>query len=244
MNEELKVGELANRSGVSVRTLHYYEEVGLLVPAARTAAGHRLFGHQEVMRLQQIRSLVQLGFSLDEVKGFLGDPDFSALGVVEMHIERLDQVMVRQTRLRSRLASIAQRLAAASEIEANDFLQVIKETTMFDKYYTPEQLETLETRREEMGPEAMEKAQNDWAELIADVQAEMDRGAEPTSEPVLALARRWQALIDAFTQRDPGITQSLGKVWQNEAPQLRENHGRFMPSAEMMGYMSRALGAL
>lgn len=53
--EALKVGELARRTGLSVRTLHHYDEIGLLSPARRTATGHRLYGRDEIRRLQQIR---------------------------------------------------------------------------------------------------------------------------------------------------------------------------------------------
>ncbi len=81
-------------------------------------------------------------------------------------------------------------------------------TTMFEKHYTPEQLAELKRRREALGPEAIEKAQSDWRELIAEVKVEMETGMAPEAEPVLALARRWQALVEAFTRqrfRDDGL---------------------------------------
>lgn len=59
-SEEMRVGELAKRTGVSVRTLHYYEEIGLLRPAYRTAAGHRVYGLDEVARFGIERSLGKL----------------------------------------------------------------------------------------------------------------------------------------------------------------------------------------
>ena len=67
----LKVSELARRAGVSVRTLHYYEEVGLIAPA-RTESGHRRYGRAAIERLQQIRSLQQLGFSLSQIHALFG----------------------------------------------------------------------------------------------------------------------------------------------------------------------------
>jgi DNA-binding transcriptional MerR regulator len=243
MGRELKVGEVARRTGVSVRALHYYEEIGLLRPE-RTAAGHRLFGRDEVARLQQIRSLAQLGFALDEVKGFLGKPDFSLDRVLELHIERLDEAMAAQQRLRARLEAVRRRLAAAEDVSIDQFLETIKETTMYEKHYTPEQLAKLEGGRETLGSEGLDKAQSDWSELIAEVRVEMEKGTEPTAEAMRALARRWQALIDAFTQGDPGITQSLANVWKHERPQLERQHGGAVPSAEMMAYVGQALKAL
>src|SRR6266540_3219671 len=69
MGKELwKVGDLARRTGLSIRTLHYYDEIGLLSPSHRTGSGHRLYDVDDVARLQRILSLRQLGFSLEEVK--------------------------------------------------------------------------------------------------------------------------------------------------------------------------------
>jgi MerR HTH family regulatory protein len=81
-----KVGELAGRTGLSVRALHHYEEIGLLVPSGRTRAGHRLYAEAEVLRLQQIVSLRALGFSLAEIRGCLDDdPGFSRVRVIRLH---------------------------------------------------------------------------------------------------------------------------------------------------------------
>src|SRR2546430_17336065 len=84
-----RVGELAKRTGVSVRTLHWYEEIGLLEPSQRTEAGHRLYAAEDVGRLQQIRSLRPLGFSLDEGREGLGNPQFSPQRVIALPLAPL-----------------------------------------------------------------------------------------------------------------------------------------------------------
>lgn len=70
------VQELAAVSGVSVRTLHYYDERGLLKPAARTASNYRVYGHAEVERLQQILLYRELGFDLTSIVSILDDDGF------------------------------------------------------------------------------------------------------------------------------------------------------------------------
>src|SRR5436190_23838628 len=85
----LKVGQLAERAGVSVRALHYYEEVGLLRPSGRSPGGHRLYRAADVARLHQIRSLRQLGLSIGEIRDSLARPTFTLRRVLELHIERL-----------------------------------------------------------------------------------------------------------------------------------------------------------
>lgn len=76
----LKVGELAHLAGLTVRTLHHYEEVGLLEPAGRTGAGHRYYGPAELRRLHRIVALRQLGLTLDEIgRALEGRPESLAL---------------------------------------------------------------------------------------------------------------------------------------------------------------------
>src|SRR5437868_15006110 len=87
--EGLKVGELARRTGLTVRTLHHYDEIGLLHPSLRTESGHRLYTAADVARLQQITSLRQLGFSLEEIRGCLHRPGFSPVEVMRRHAARL-----------------------------------------------------------------------------------------------------------------------------------------------------------
>ncbi|MDY6941143.1 MAG: MerR family transcriptional regulator, partial [Cyanobacteriota bacterium] len=77
----------------SIRTLHYYDEIHLLCPSHRTPAGHRLYGEAEIARLQQILSLRQLGFSLDEIRECLESPDFSLPKVIDLHRDRLREQM-------------------------------------------------------------------------------------------------------------------------------------------------------
>src|SRR4029077_3201950 len=87
--EALKVGELARRTGLTIRTLHHYDEIGLLKPSLHTEAGHRLYTADDIARLQQVLSLRQLGFSLEEVRDCLDQPSFSPLEVIRLHVERL-----------------------------------------------------------------------------------------------------------------------------------------------------------
>src|SRR5689334_8017536 len=86
-----KVGELAQLAGVSVRTLHHYEDVGLLRPGARTDSGHRLYTPRDVERLARIVALTQLGLSLEEVRRCLDDPALSPTALVHRHLQRARQ---------------------------------------------------------------------------------------------------------------------------------------------------------
>lgn len=239
-----KVGELAGRTGLSVRTLHHYDEIGLLSPSRRTEAGHRIYSAEDVVRLQKIRSLRSLGFGLEEIRALLEAPGLSLGKTLELHMSGLrDQIRARQEFLQ-RLALVARRLSSAGEASAEDLvdtaMEVIEMSERIEKYYTPEQLEYLEGRRREFGEEQIRAFEAEWQTLIAAVKTEMQAGTDPSDERVQRLARRWMELVEAFTGGDPGIARAVGNLWRQE-----ENiHG--IDTAEMreMGaYISRAQAA-
>lgn len=235
-----KVGELARRTGLTVRTLHHYDEIGLLVPSRRTVSDHRLYGFDDLDRLQRILSLRQLGFSLDEIAGCLDRSDFSLLAVLDLHVARLRERLEHERRLCDRLETVARQLRAAERVSTDALLQTIEVTTMFEQYYTSEQLEQLKTRRDTLGPEGMARGQNDWAELMTEARDAMERGIDPASDEAQTLGRRWQALIAAFTGGDPGITASLRRVY-DEAPAEAEKAGG--PDPALRDFMAKVNAA-
>ena len=238
-----RVGELARRTGLSVRALHHYDEIGLLEPSLRTEAGHRLYGGDDVSRLQQIQSLRAMGIPLDEIRRFLENPDVSPLRVVYLHLARLREQVAHQTRLMGRLQKVARHLESAESVSAEDLCQLIEGMTMMEKYFTTEQLEELRQREETLGAERMREAGKDWAVIIPAVRAEMERGTDPTSPKILELARRWQELVQAFTGGNPGIAQSLNTMYKNEGPALAQKLGN-VPDPAMFEYMGKAFAAL
>jgi DNA-binding transcriptional MerR regulator len=83
------VKKLADMAGVSVRTLHLYDEIGLLKPSVRTQARYRLYGEKELLRLQQILFYKELDFPLQEIGAILDDPGFDVVQALESHKEAL-----------------------------------------------------------------------------------------------------------------------------------------------------------
>jgi DNA-binding transcriptional MerR regulator len=234
-----RVGELARHTGLSVRTLHHYDGIGLLQPSLRTAAGYRLYAAGDISRLQQIVSLRQLGLSLTEVGETLRRPDHSSLRIVELQLARLRQEIERRQGLERRLQAIAARFRAAEEVSVAELTQTIEAMTMFDKYYTPEQLQELAARRAQLGDAHVQEVEAEWPRLITAVRAEMDRGADPASEPVQKLARRWMELVREFTGGNPGIASSLRTLYREE-PKVAADRG-FDPA--ILDFINRAAAA-
>lgn len=235
----LKVGDLAKQTGVSVRTLHYYDEIGLLSPSHRTEAGYRLYTTDDIMSLQQIVSLRQIGFSLEEIRECLKQHNFSLSRVIQLHMARLREQIELSHKLLKRLEIIAETVNSAESISVENLIETIEAICMFEKYYTPEQLETLKQRRELLGEEGMRQGQANWQELIEQVRVEMENGTDPTSESVQILAQHWLQLIQEFTGGDPEIAKSLNKMYQQEDPEVASQGA---VNSAMFEYMGQADG--
>jgi DNA-binding transcriptional MerR regulator len=231
------VGALAEASGLTVRTLHHWDEIGLLRPAERSAAGHRRYSAADVERLYRIVALRGLGLSLETIGAAL-ENDLRA--AVAAHLARVDEQLAQTRDLRRRLVDLLDAFDQLGEPSTDQIIETIEVMTMQAQYYTPEQLEQLEARRNELGEEGMAKSQRDWAELIAEMDAERAAGTDPADPRVQALADRWQALINAFTGGDPGITASLKRMYDEQgAP--KASRGAMSP--ELSEYVQQVMAA-
>ena len=132
-----KVGELARATGLTIRALHHYDELGLLVPSERTQAGHRLYDPEDVRRLYRIVALRRLSLPLEEVAAVLEDESVSLADTVRRHLERVERDLRRQQRLRRRLAQILFELDRNAEPTVDQFIDALEvmamvETTLED----------------------------------------------------------------------------------------------------------------
>jgi DNA-binding transcriptional MerR regulator len=104
-----KVGDVAKLAHVSVRTLHHYDETGLLVPPERSEAGYRLYTPEDLERLQQVLFHKELGFCLEDIRDLMSDPVFDRR---EALIAQRDQIAMRALRLEAMLGLIDRTLAS------------------------------------------------------------------------------------------------------------------------------------
>ncbi|MGI8706840.1 MAG: MerR family transcriptional regulator [Actinomycetota bacterium] len=233
-----KIGELAGATGLTVRTLHHYDEMGLLVPMRRSSAGHRLYSEADVRRLYRVLVLRHLGFPLQDIADYLERGGFDLRAALRRQLDELERHLHAQEELRGRLIRIVEAVEAAEEPSVEQLIDNMEAMMDVEKYYTPEQLSQLDERRKQLGDEGIERSQRDWAELIADVQREREAGTDPGDPRMQELAGRWQGLIDAFTGGDPGIFNSLQSMYDDQGP---EKASRGMVDPEAMSYMHRAI---
>ena len=212
-----RVGELARLTGVSVRALRHYDEIGLLHPCERAPNGYRLYDARDIARLQSIQSLRSLGFSLAEIGECLNRHVLAPTHILELHIARLQERIAAETRLCARLETVRAALQEKREVSVEQLLGLIEEINMTEKYYTPEQLEQLQQRAETVGADRIQEVEAAWPILMDEVRAAIERGDDPHSESSRELARRWNGLVEEFTGGDAGIRASLNTMYENES---------------------------
>jgi len=236
----LKIGQLARRTGLTVRTLRYYDEIGLLNPSKRMDSGYRLYGVEEIERLHNILALRQLGFSLEEIQSCLDNPEYSLDNIIIRQMKQVRQDIELKKQLYARLKTMADHIRFAEKISVDELIQTMKVMTMHEKYFNEDQMEELKQRRNNIGQVRMQQAQKDWQELINDVRIEMKNGADPIDKKVQELAKRWKKLIEEFTGGDSQIQNSLRDMYTSEGP---EKASQGFVDAEVMSFMSRALSS-
>jgi DNA-binding transcriptional MerR regulator len=231
-----RIGELAAATGVTVRTLHHYDEIGLLVPS-RSEAGQRLYTPEDLIRLYQIVALRRLGFGLAEIAAYLNSRDFDPQEVVRRQLADLKRQLELQERLQIRLTVILGALDRAHEPSAEDLINLMEVIREMEQYYTPEQLAKIDTHRQELGEEGLRRGQQAWAELIPLMEAERQRGTNPADPRVQELKRQWQALVEQMTGGDPGIQQGMLKMFESKGPE-EASGGHVSP--ELWAYVRQA----
>ncbi|KVC72790.1 MerR family transcriptional regulator [Burkholderia ubonensis] len=227
----LKVGELAKRSGLTVRTLHHYHAIGLLTPSARADNGYRLYDRDDIARLHQIQALRRFGLSLAEIGDYLNQPGAPLVDLVAKQITLLDRQIEQSAQLRERLVRLHAQLAEGTEPELADWLTTLELMTVYDKYFSEEELARMPMYRKSQTGDA------EWIALVADVRALYDAGVPPEDERVRALADRWMTLLVRDTNNDPRLLAKLNLMHERE-PSLQAQIGI---STALRDYVLRAV---
>ena len=190
-DRQLRVGEAARATGLTVRALHHYDAAGLVRPSERTQAGHRLYGLRDLARLERVAALRRAGLGLEDIAGAL------ASGDVRAALER-------------RLAEVEQELAAGAHLRAR-LRTAIEEITVIEK--------KLADRAEAVGAERIGQVEQEWAQLFAELEQHRERGTDPADPAVQALAERGDALFAEFHGGDPELAAHAATAWESGDPE-------------------------
>ncbi len=223
-DEHLSPSEAARRLGVSVKALRVYEQRGLVKPL-RSQADWRAYGPEEMARLHQILALKALGLPLARIGALQEGRAATLESVLAIQEQALKDEGNRLEHALALIRAARSRLAAGETLSIDDLTQLTKETTMsnkldseewkamFDpliqKNYAPEDL--AKASGQHFDQEEVSKA---WNILFEDAKAVMAKG-DPYSPEAMAVARRWSALVNQFTQGNPKLAEGSSKVWKD-----------------------------
>jgi DNA-binding transcriptional MerR regulator len=226
----LKIGELAKRTGLTVRALHHYDAIGLLSPSARSDAGYRLYNEADIARLHRILALRRFGLALADIGTTLTRADLSLATVVARQIGLLTEQIQQAKALRSRLSQLQGQLADGQEPDLADWLTTLEHMTMYDKYFSQEELTQLPiyTQADDVEPE--------WQALVAQVQALMDAGTDPGDPRAQASSMAWMTKVRRDTGDNPILFAKLNAMHEHE-PSVQERTGI---SPQMMTFILAA----
>jgi DNA-binding transcriptional MerR regulator len=146
-----KVGDLAKLTGLTIRTLRFYDQIGLFSPSAHSDSGHRLYNEADLLRLQQILSIKDLGLSLDEVKSVLSGEHFSPLEIVSLQISRLKENIRMEQTLLSELEYVSNLMQLKQPVTVEDFIKLLKMMKKGHEKYIIERRMTWERRLDLLG---------------------------------------------------------------------------------------------
>lgn len=223
------INEVARLTGVTVRALHYYDEIGLLKPGAVTEAGYRIYGADDLERLQQILFFRELDFSLGDIIKIMASPDYDRGEALRRHRALLVQ---KRERIGALIELVDNTLKGETDMSFKQF-----DSTMFEaakKEYAAEVRErwgdTEAYAESEKKTGSYDKA--GWGKLSSEGEQLLQefgkaRKLRPDSAEAAALVKRWQDFItDKFYNCTAEILSSLGEMYSCDE-RFTQNIDRF-----------------
>lgn len=221
----MRISEVAKLTGITVRTLHYYDEIGLLKPSEITEDGYRLYSREDLEILQQILFFRELDFPLSQIKEIMNNPNYDK----EEALKKQKELLIQQRqRIEGLIKLIEKRIEGdnnmsfkefdMNEIEENKkkYAKEVKERWGTSKAYEESEKKTSSYNKEKWGDINQETSEifKGFAEL---------RNSDPGSEEVQELVRRWQKYItDNFYTCTNEILSGLGLMYV-EDERFKEN---------------------
>lgn len=225
------VRQLADLAGITPRTLHHYDAIGLLKPSQVGGNGYRYYGEDALLRLQQILLYRELGLDLDAIKRLMGKKDFSVVKALEAHRRALKK---RIARLETLVATVDKTIASQQGGTTMNDNELFSGLTAQEKEYAEEALERWDpqvvreshrryaqlTPAEKQAMKAAgEQLNRDWAALI---------GTDPAGPAARAVVERWRKGIEFFYTPTPEILVGLSRMYLDD-PRFKATYDQVDP---------------
>jgi DNA-binding transcriptional MerR regulator len=203
------VGQLAKLSGLSVRSLHHYDEIGLLSPSERSEAGYRLYSERDLERLNQIQGLRWLELPLEDVKEVLDRGGAAIPEVVNQKIDALTMQIEAATELRARLENLRAQLLGGQIAGTEQLLAAVELYKHYEKHLSGDDL-----NRFNLQSEADKGA---WRNAYNDAASALERNVSPASDEAQEIAYRWGVLNYKHSNGDMSVMLKTKAAYESDA---------------------------
>lgn len=231
----LKVGQLAKKVCLSVRTLHHYDEIGLLSPSVRTEAGHRLYNTKDISRLHRIQALKQIGLSLQQVAEIIHANSQPLPDVIAQQINNLEREIEQAIQLKAKLIQLQSTLHAEQEPDIETWLDTLALMNVYEKYLTLAEIEELNSH----AMAAKHEIENDWPEMVKKLRAFMDQKVPADNEDVTEFIILWTKMLERLVGNNPNLLLKVHSMSSETEMQIQRGI-----SPAMMEYLGEAMSAL
>jgi DNA-binding transcriptional MerR regulator len=239
------VKQLAVLAGVSSRTLHFYDQIGLLKPEEYGANGYRYYGQAELLRLQQILFFKELEFSLAEIKATIDRPGFDTLQALRAHRETLQERAGRLARLIETVDKTILHLKGELEMTGSEFYQGFSEEKQREyqeeirRRYGDRELKQSQQRWSSYDEQQRQAIQGDFRRIVTGLRERMPLG--PDAPEVQALVGQLHAWLGNFYDCTLDVFEGLGRMY-NQDPRFREMYETTYGSG-VAEFLEGAIGA-
>jgi len=246
MKDQFLIKEFAGLTGTTVRTLHHYDQLGLLRPSGRRPNGYRVYTQDDLLRLEQIIALKFLGLPLRQIGRILESPALTLEKSLRVQAGIIAEEVRRLERAARAVRQVGRQLDAEKKVNLKTIIQIIQEIQMSEetkknwaeRFYTPEEMKEFKEIGKGYTPEQMEAYQKKWAALIEEVKSHL--GTDPAGPLGQQLARRWKALFDEAYGGHPSLKKRIGEAYRSGAIPAEYQ----MISPEVWEFISKANAAL
>lgn len=236
------VKQLSRLAGVTPRTLHHYDEIGLLKPTCIGDNGYRYYGQEALLKLQQILFYRELDLPLEDIRKIMGRRDFDVLGALHSHKAALQKQMTRLNHLLLTVDNTILHLKGNKIMSEKGLFEGFSEVEQ-EKYaleaeqlYDPETVRASNRKWKSYSAAKKEQILAEGKTIYADMIAAMPKGAK--SREVQAIVERWRRHMGYFWT--PGLDQLLGIAnGYNDDPRFKANFDGMHP--KLAGFMREAV---
>ena len=217
----MKVGEVARLVGISVRTLHHYDDIGLVVPSDRTPKGYRSYSAADVERLHRVLTYRELGFALDDIATLLDDPTVDAMAHLQRQRDLLDERIDRLHRMAAAVDKMMEAKKMGIQLTPDEQREVFGDDWLGDEYAGEAEERWGDTEAWKQSQERTARVtKEDWKRikaesdaLDADFAQALTAGVSAESEEAAALAERHRASIERHYDCGYELHVCLGEMY-------------------------------